>query len=145
MTKRVPVVNGLFAETAAGPRLLGSRCGGCGTPSFPKAAVCRNPACPGGAVAEALLGPHGTLWSWAIQHYPPPAPVRYDQPYVPYVLGLVDLADGIRVLGRMSGVDGTSGLRVGMAVELVVEPLCTDQDGTAVTTWKFRPAGRPAA
>ena len=143
MTKRIPVVDGLFAETPEGPRLLGSRCRTCGTPSFPRASVCRNPGCREGAAEDARFGPAGTLWSYAIQHYPPPAPAKYDQPYVPYVLGLVDMRDGIRILGRMSDVEGTAGLRIGMPVELVVEKLYTDPDGNEVLTWKFRP-GRAA-
>ena len=43
--ERVPVAEGLFAETPAGPRLLGSRCATCDTPYFPKVTVCRAPTC----------------------------------------------------------------------------------------------------
>lgn len=136
--KRIPVAEGLFTETADGPRLLGSRCAGCGTPYFPKSAVCRNPECRGGAMADASFGPRGTLWSCAVQDYPPPAPVRYDQPYKPYAMGVVDLADGLRVLGRMA-VDDPSRLEVGMQVELVLDVLCHDEQGGEVITWKFRP------
>jgi hypothetical protein len=137
-TERIPVADGLFAETAEGPRLLGSRCAGCKTPYFPKAAVCHNPDCGGGRMEDAAFGPRGTLWSCAIQDYPPPAPVRYDQPYTPYAMGVVDLADGLRVLGRMA-VDDPRRLGVGMQVELVLDVLCHDERGREVITWKFRP------
>lgn len=136
--KRIPVAEGLFVETAGGPRLLGSRCAGCGTPYFPKSAVCHNPECRDGRIEDASFGPRGTLWSCAIQDYPPPAPARYDQPYTPYAMGVVDLADGLRVLGRMA-VDDPRRLEVGMNVELVLDVLCHDEQGSEVITWKFRP------
>jgi len=134
---RVPVVEGLFAETAEGPRLLGSKCAACGTPYFPKSPVCRNPDCAGSSMIDATFGPEGTLWSYSVQHYPPPPPAKYDQPYVPYALGLVDLEDGLRVLARIC-VDDLESLRVGAALRLVLERLYTDQDGNDVITWQFR-------
>jgi len=139
MAKRVPVTEGLFVETAQGPRLLGSRCRSCGTPYFPKSAVCHNPACGASQVEDAEFGPRGTLWSCAIQNYPPPAPARFDKPYVPYAMGVVDLDDGLRVLGRMCGED-PRGMQVGAKVELVLDTLCHDDEGNEIVTWKFRPA-----
>ncbi|MCZ7631361.1 MAG: OB-fold domain-containing protein [Microthrixaceae bacterium] len=60
---------------------------------------------------DASFGPHGVLWSYSVQNYPPPPPARYDEPYVPYALGVVDLTDGLRVVGRMA-VDDPGGLVV---------------------------------
>jgi hypothetical protein len=134
---RLPVVEGLFAETADGPRLLGSRCASCGTPYFPKSPVCRNPGCDDGRIEDAAFGPRGTLWSYSVQHYPPPPPAKYDEPYVPYALGLVDLAEGLRVLARISA-DDPHRVKVGSDVELVLEKLHSDGDGNDVITWKFR-------
>ena len=74
MSKRVFVTEGLFAETAEGPRLLGSRCETCRTPYFPRSAMCHNPDCAESRMADAAFGPDGTLWSCAIQDYPPPSP-----------------------------------------------------------------------
>jgi hypothetical protein len=87
---------------------------------------------------DARFGPRGTLWSCAVQDYPPPAPARFDQPYTPYAMGVVDLADGLRVLGRMA-IDDPGRLEVGMKVELVLDVLCHDEQGSEVITWKFRP------
>jgi hypothetical protein len=134
-----PALDGLFEETDDGPRLLGSRCRGCGTPYFPRSEACHSPACEGGSLEDAEFGPHGTLWSWAIQNYPPPAPARYDAPYVPYALGLVDLADGLRVLARLELGDPAR-LRAGLPLELVIAPLCRDPQRGELLTWKFRPA-----
>jgi uncharacterized OB-fold protein len=132
-----PVVKGLFANTPQGPRLLGSKCVACGTPYFPKSPVCHNPSCDQPRIEEAQFGPYGTLWSYVVQHYPPPPPVRYDEPYVPYAVGAVDLPEGLRVLGRVS-IDDVQKIKIGMKVELVIERLCGDKDGNEVTTWKFR-------
>ena len=137
-TKRVPVAANLFAETPEGPRLLGSKCTTCGTPYFPKSPVCHNPDCRESNVVEATFGPRGTLWSCAMQDYPPPAPARYDEPYVPYAMGVVDLTEGLRVLGRLS-TDDPKSVQVGTSVELVLDTLCHDKDGNEVITWKFRP------
>ena len=137
-TKTVPVAEGLFTETAEGPRLLGSKCASCGTPYFPRSAVCHNPECRDSKMEEARFGPRGTLWSCAIQNYPPPLPARYEEPYTPYTLGMVDMPEGLRVLGRIS-TDDPEGVAVGVEVELVLERLYVDEDENEVVTWKFKP------
>ncbi len=137
-TNRVPVAEGLFTETAEGPRLLGSKCSACGTPYFPKSPVCHNPDCRETRVEDAAFGPKGKLWSYSVQYYPPPPPAKYDEPYTPYALGLVDLPEGLRVLARIS-TDNPEGIKPGSAVELVLEKLYRDQDGNEVISWKFRP------
>ena len=137
-TKTVPVAEGLFTETAEGPRLLGSKCASCATPYFPRTAVCHNPECRESKMEEASFGPRGTLWSCAIQNYPPPPPARYEEPYTPYALGMVDMPEGLRVLGRIS-TDDPEGVEVGTEVELVLERLYVDENENEVITWKFRP------
>jgi uncharacterized OB-fold protein len=137
-TKTVPVAEGLFTETAKGPRLLGSKCATCGTPYFPRSAVCHNPECGQSKIEDASFGPRGVLWSCAIQNYPPPLPARYEEPYTPYALGMVDMPEGLRVLGRIS-TDDPEGVQVGAEVELVLERLYRDEEGSEVITWKFRP------
>jgi len=134
--ERIPVVEGLFEEDAGRARLLGSRCRACGTPYFPATERCRHPDCGDSQIEDAAFGPLGTLWSYSVQNYPPPAPARYDLPYVPYALAVVDLAEGPRVVGRLTG--DTTSLRVGAPVELVLAPLCHSDDGGDLITWMFR-------
>ena len=137
-TKRVHAVEGLFTEEGDGPRLLGSRCSGCDTPYFPKDTVCHNPNCGNSAMEDAHFGPRGKVWSCAIQNYAPPPPVLSAEPYEPYALGVIDLEDGLRVVGRID-IDDPMNVKVGGEVELVIEKLCDDDDGNDVVTWMFRP------
>lgn len=139
-TVRSPVVEGLFSEGPEGARLLGSRCTTCSTPYFPASGICHNPGCSDSQVQDASFGPSGIVWSSSIQNYPPPPPARYDEPYVPYALGVVDLDDGLRVVGRMA-VDDPSSVSVGDRVELVIEALCHQDDGSEPVSWMFRPVG----
>jgi len=135
--KRIPVASGLFVEAPEGPRLVGSRCRTCKTPYFPKSAVCHNPDCKASRIEDALFGPIGTLWSVAVQDYPPPPPAKFDKPYQPYAMGVVDLDDGLRVLGRMTTDDPRS-VQVGARVELVIDALCHDEEGNEIVSWKFK-------
>ncbi|MDP3769129.1 MAG: OB-fold domain-containing protein [Dehalococcoidia bacterium] len=137
--KRVAVAEGLFAETPEGPRLLGSKCAACSTPYFPKSSACRNPDCRSTDMEDAQFGPRGTLWSYSIQYYPPPPPAKFDEPYTPYALGLIDLPEGLRVLARIA-TDTPEEVSVGSDVELVLEKLYSAPDGNDIMTWMFRPA-----
>ena len=138
MSQRVNVADGLFAETKDGARLIGSRCASCKTPYFPKVDYCRHPECTASKIEEAGFGPEGTIWSCAIQDYPPPPPAKFDKPYKPYAMAVVDLADGLRVLGQVK-TDDPKGVVPDTKVRLVVDTLCHDEAGNEVVTWKFQP------
>ena len=140
MSQRVNVAEGLFAETKDGARLIGSRCASCKTPYFPKVDHCRHPECAASKIEEAGFGPEGTIWSCAIQDYPPPPPAKFDKPYKPYAMAVVDLADGLRVLGQIK-TDDIRSVKPDTKVTLVIDTLCHDEAGNEVVTWKFRPAG----
>ena len=131
------VADGLFETGADGPRLVGSRCTGCGTVYFPQALSCRNPACREKRIERALLPSHGTLYSYTIQHYRPPALFRMDD-WSPYAIGLVDLGEGVRVMGMLTGI-ALDAIAVDMPMTLVVEPLFTDAERGPVLTYKFAP------
>ena len=136
-TQRKHVVPGAFAETPNGARLLGSRCAGCWTCFFPRSAACRNPRCSDKRIADVELSPRGTLWSYTVQYYKPPPPARLDEPFIPYGIGLVDLPEDIRIMAMISSDDPES-LRIGQQMELVIETLYHDDDGSEVLTWKWR-------
>ena len=134
---RVPAVDGWFTMDEADPRLLGNRCTSCGTVFFPKASfACRNPSCDGTEFEDVPLSNRGRVWSYTTNHYAPPAPYMSPDPFEPYSVAAVELADEkLVVLGQVEG--GADGLRVGAEVELVLSPLFTDDDGEHMV-WKWK-------
>ena len=138
MTSGVPAVEGLFREDSKGVRLTGSRCTTCETPYFPKSSRCHSADCDDSQMQDADFGPDGAIWSYSVQNYPPPPPAITREPYEPYALGVVDLDDGLRVVGRLTSTD-TEKIRVGARVQLVVGALGEDAEGSELTSWMFRP------
>jgi uncharacterized OB-fold protein len=95
-------------------------------------------------MAEHLLSRRGRLWAWTTQEFPPPAP-PYAGPtgkaFVPYGVGYVELDGEVRVETRLTTKDG---LRIGMAMELVLVPFRIDDDGNEIVTFAFRPVDERA-
>lgn len=141
--ERVHVAEDLVRELPDGPVLVGTRCTGCGTHYFPKSISCRNPRCEDKAVEPAELGRTGRLYSYTVQAYRPPALFRME-PWAPYAIGLVELPEGLRVLGMLTGCEPAD-LRIDMPLELVVETLYRDGEGRDVATYKYAPAAQAGA
>ena len=135
--QQIPAIEGLFTWPSDAPHLMGGRCKSCGTYFFPRSYVVHKPGCKQGEVEDVLLSRKGKLLSYTIQYYPPPPPFISPDPFVPYGIGLVELPEGINVIGMMTG-GAVEDLKTGIAVELVVEKLYED-GGNEYLTWKFRP------
>ena len=93
-------------------RLITSCCVGCGRLSFPPKSVCRE--CWSEAVAWQDLLPTATLYSYTRLHIVPGA-FRAD---APYDIGIVDLADGLRLMCRI--MPGTAELKPDIPVTMLV-------------------------
>jgi uncharacterized OB-fold protein len=136
---RVPVAEGVFTGPSQEPRLIGSRCAACGIVTFPAQGSC--PRCPSTEMAEHLLPRRGRLWAWTTQEFPPPSP-PYAGPtgddFAPYGVGYVELDGELKVEARLTE---SSGLRIGMDMELVLVPFRRDDQGREVVTFAFRPVG----
>ncbi|HEY2813689.1 MAG TPA: OB-fold domain-containing protein [Acidimicrobiales bacterium] len=148
MTKtRVPALGaeGWFTEgTDDGPALTGNRCTSCSTVFFPAATfACRNPDCDGREFEPAQLSRHGTVWSYTDAQYQPPPPyVPPTDPYEPFAIAAVELAEeGMVVLGQVASGYGIDDIAVGAEVELVVETLFEDGDNE-YRIWRWKPAER---
>jgi uncharacterized OB-fold protein len=99
--RQVSAVEGLFTWPADDPRLVASRCNSCGSIRFPSYETCHNPGCERTDVKEILLSRKGRIYSYTVQVYPPPAPFHTPNPFKPFGIALVELPEGLRVVGMI--------------------------------------------
>jgi uncharacterized OB-fold protein len=116
-----------WAGTAAGELRI-QRCGRCGAlrhPPGPMCPSCGEPADGGYAVAEGT----GEVYSYVVHHHPPVPGKK-----LPMVVALVQLPEGVRMIGEMPGTDPDL-VRIGLPVRATF--VRVDDDVTL-------PAWRPA-
>jgi uncharacterized OB-fold protein len=137
---RVPAVDGWFTMDDSEPRLLGSRCRSCGTFFFPRLSFfCRNPDCEGTEFDEVPLSRRGRVWSFTTNRYQPPSPFVATEPFEPYAIAAVELAnEKMIVLGQVVGGTNSRQLQIGTEVELVLDTLYED-DQHEYVVWKWSP------
>lgn len=135
--------NDLFIIPSSGlekPFLLGSKCSKCGRVFFPKRSVC--PDClEEGTMGNLRLSNKGKLHVGVIAHA---APVGFKHPYV---VGYVDLPEGVRIFSQIKDAKicedflqpGTEMLIPGIEMELIVEKIREDDEGNDVIGYKFAP------
>ena len=130
-----PVLEGWFTLDERAPHLLGARCKSCGTYYFPKAIkFCRHPDCAGETFEEVELSRSGKLWSYTNAAYKPPEPYVAREPFQPFGIAAVELErERMIVLGQLATGTVLENIKVGMNVELVLEPL---DDGKLTWKWK---------
>ncbi len=138
--KRGPIVEGWTALEGGKPHLVGNQCQSCGDYFFPKVYACRNPQCMSNDLKQVPLSREGKLWSFTVGYYEPPPPFRALGTFTPYGLAVVELLkEKMMVMGQVaSGVD-MENLKVGMNMEIVLEPLQKDSEGKEIIIWKWRP------
>jgi uncharacterized protein len=141
VTSQQPAIDGWFSTDEAGvAHLIGGKCPECGTYVFPpRENNCPNPACDSDTLEPVALSTRGTLWSYTENRYPPPAPYPAPDPFEPFAIAAVQLADeGLIVLGKV--VEGTlaADLKVGIEMELTTMPLFTDADGVERIVYAWR-------
>ncbi|MFF9806897.1 bifunctional MaoC family dehydratase N-terminal/OB-fold nucleic acid binding domain-containing protein [Streptomyces coeruleorubidus] len=116
-----PVVNrdnAGFWEGVARHELLIQRCTRCGTLRFPWLPGCNSCGSLDWDTVEA--SGEGTVYSYVVMHHPPfPAFTASDQAAAagPYTVGLIELAEGVRIISNVVGVPYDK-VRVGMPVRL---------------------------
>jgi uncharacterized OB-fold protein len=132
VTDSVPVTAGLFSDDE-GFHLLGSRCAACGNYHFPAATTCTY--CSSEDVTPSQLSTEGVLWAWTAVTAPPPGYLGE----VPFGFGVVELPEGLRVLGLLTETDPAA-LSDGQPMRLVRHVLGERADGTVVHTYAFEGA-----
>jgi uncharacterized OB-fold protein len=138
---RLPAVEGWFTLDDP-PHLLGTRCTACGTYFFPREeGWCRRPGCGSTELEVVELSRTGKIWSYTNACYQPPAPFVAPEgdAFEPFALAAVELAqEQMVVMGQVARGVGVDDLHTGQEVELVVEPLFTDDEDEHVV-WKWAP------
>ncbi|EEA03087.1 protein of unknown function DUF35 [Burkholderia sp. H160] len=92
--------------------MLGAKCSHCETPIYPVITAC--PQCGNCGFVASPLPALGTLYSYSVVHM---GPKGVD---VPYIVGYVDLSEGLRVFGRIEKTGGA--VQIGQQLELRVKP-----------------------
>jgi uncharacterized OB-fold protein len=124
-----PVVNrdtAFFWEGTAAGELRVQRCGACHALRHPPGPMC--PRCGATDPSYVVAGGRGDVHSYVVHHHPP-VPGR--EP--PFVVALVELEEGVRVLGELQ--TDPERVRIGMPVEVVFDRI---DDELTLPAWRPR-------
>jgi uncharacterized OB-fold protein len=119
-----PVTAPFWAATAEG-RLTVPQCANCGYRFWPPEAVC--PECLHREFDWVDVEPHGTVWSYATYRRALDPAFADD---IPYVVGLVELADGLKMYGIVQG--DPAAVQIGRAVSAVFDEV---DPGVTLVRW----------
>jgi len=142
LRKSVPVIEGLL-DIVGEVGLLATVCITCDAIYLPQTSRCHDPLCTGVEVETRLVGRTGVLLSWTRQVYQPPAPFRMDN-WSPHLIGLVEIENGLQVMGLLSNDDETA-LAYRVAMVLTTRALYLNDDGDDVVTYAFALAPGPTS
>jgi uncharacterized OB-fold protein len=119
-------------------RLMGSRCRKCGALSVPPRSICIK--CHGSEMEWAEMKGKGKLVAFTCIAIGPPFMTKegYDRKH-PYVSGVVELEDGVKVVARIEGVDGSKPETIQIGTPLKVEFLHRGEGENRMTFLAFRP------
>ncbi len=133
--KPVPPVDALSApywRGAAEGKVLLSQCNECGHVMFYPRATCTR--CLSSDLGWTPSSGLGEVYAFTVCHRAPDAVFRAD---VPYVIALIDLAEGPRMMSNVTDCDPES-VRIGLPVQAWFDPV---SDEIAIP--KFKPIGVP--
>jgi uncharacterized OB-fold protein/acyl dehydratase len=108
------------------------KCADCGTLRHPPGPMC--PACHSVNRSYVVASGRGEVYSYVVHHHPP-VPGRTP----PFVVAVVDLPEGVRVVGNVIGCDPAE-VSIGMPVELTFQKMDDE-----VTLPQWQPVGTPPA
>lgn len=119
-------------------KLMGSRCRDCGTLFVPPRAICIE--CYSSEMDWVEMKGKGKLAAYTCIAIGPPfmAKEGYDRKH-PYVSGVVELEEGVKVVARIEGVDGSKPETIKIGTPLKVEFLHRAEGRNTTTFLAFRP------
>jgi uncharacterized OB-fold protein len=119
-------------------RFVGSRCQKCGALFVPPRSICIR--CFGSEMVWVEMKGKGRLAAFTCIAIGPPFMIRegYDRKH-PYVSGVVELEEGVKMVARIEGVDGTKPETIKIGAPLKVEFLHRGEGENSTTFLAFRP------
>jgi uncharacterized OB-fold protein len=135
---RQMIAEGLFRVEGNRAVLLGSRRRGSGVVKFPA----ERPELFDGTddIEPIALSTEGTLFTFTTQEFPPPLPYkgkRTPEEFRPYIVGYVELPEGVLVEGLIVGADADA-LSIGQKMVSTTTPF-DRADGQTFLTYAFTP------
>lgn len=116
------MTNGPFVTGLSEGRLMLQCCVSCeGWQHYPRP-ICKN--CSGRELVFAASSGKGHVYSFSRLHV---APTPFYKPFLPYLVVLVDMEEGPRVMGHMANVEGLS-----IGDPVIFSALALEQDGPKV-------------
>ncbi|MDH5651333.1 MAG: Zn-ribbon domain-containing OB-fold protein [Gammaproteobacteria bacterium] len=114
-------------------KLEGSQCKSCQKLSFPPVQVCSD--CRSQEIEPFRFAGKGSVYSFSTVYNP----LTQFTEFVPYVVALIDLAEGPRITAQLTDVKPED-VSIGMKVEMVIRKISEQSDkGAIVYGYKFRP------
>lgn len=113
--------------------LEGTQCQNCTSLSFPPALICTK--CRSRELTPFRFAGSGSIYSYSIVYNP----LSQFTQFVPYVVALIDLDEGVRITGQLTDVIPAD-VKIGMPVEMVIRKISEQSNqGAIVYGYKFRP------
>jgi len=132
MSENLPFTVSSFYRFVSEKRLMAAKCNKCGTVLLPPKPMCTS--CLSANLKWIELEGAGKLVSYTVIYV---APEQF-QSLAPYIVGIVELETGLRLLGMICGVDPEK-VRVGINLEIDFEPSASAQ-WPAWPRYFFKPA-----
>ena len=123
----------LTSDDSSTGTLIGFKCNECEASVFGPAIFCQK--CTSTNLVAVDLGDKGVLFSFTIVRIPPAGWPGG----IPYVLGQVELPSGPQVLAEVIDCEHDD-LKIGMAVEMVLKAVPSENGGPDKAVYKWRPA-----
>jgi hypothetical protein len=120
-------------------RLMGSRCQKCGALFLPPRAICIK--CHNTGMEWTEMKGKGKLAAFTCIAIGPPFMTKegYDRKH-PYVTGVVELEEGVKVVARIDGVDGSKPETIEIGTPVQVQFLHRGEGGNSTTFLAFGPS-----